>query len=308
MQLLSWFHMPYSSYCFKQVCHWHSQSSIFVQKTQEVQGLLSNLLFVCLFFSAGQDDSIWIFLFHSHWVLPSNLGGGGTPLEIIYSQTGFTEISSSQWQHSGDMLATLITNEHQLFSVSVVPCSATITPNSCHCCLLMTLLKNVYNWQIRLPEYTNSPPSFPLISFPITQACPSFIQFLLLSKITKKNNFCVHHDWLSPSLCSVFRSFIGCLSSAQHKEGNHPSSETWHGSSCPKGDLIQPSVSSSKSPSQREADSSSWERQPKDKVSALSRLEDTGKPVHNFVEAHIVVHPLGLVKHTPTLCSLLGLQ
>lgn len=50
----------------------------------------------------------------------------------------------------------------------------------------------------------------------------------------------------------------------------------------------------------------SWERQAKDK--ALSRLEDTGKPMHDFVEAYIVVHPLALVKGTPALCSSLGLQ
>lgn len=62
MQLLSWFHVPYSSYCFKQVCHCNSQSSIFVQKIQQVQGLLQNLLFVWLFF-------IWLFLFHSHCAL-----------------------------------------------------------------------------------------------------------------------------------------------------------------------------------------------------------------------------------------------
>lgn len=71
--------------------------------------------------------------------------------------------------------------------------------------------------------------------------------------------------------------------------------------------LIQPSVSSNKSPSQREADSSSWERQPKDKVCALSRLEDTGKPMYNFFEADIIVHPPALVKSPPALCSLLGL-
>lgn len=51
----------------------------------------------------------------------SSLGGASTPLEIIYSQTGFMEMCSSQWQHSRDMLATLITNEHQLFSVGRVP-------------------------------------------------------------------------------------------------------------------------------------------------------------------------------------------
>jgi len=43
--------------------------------------------------------------------------------------------------------------------------------------------------------------------------------------------------------------------------------------------LIQPSVSPNKSPSRREADSSSLRSQPKDKASALTRLEDTGKLV-----------------------------
>lgn len=56
VQLLSWSHLPYSSYCFKQVCHCNSQSTIFLQKTQKVKGLLHNLLFVCVFFSAGQDE------------------------------------------------------------------------------------------------------------------------------------------------------------------------------------------------------------------------------------------------------------
>lgn len=47
----------------------------------------------------------------------SSLGGRSTPFELIYSQSAFTEICSSQWQHSGVMLATLITNEHQFFFV-----------------------------------------------------------------------------------------------------------------------------------------------------------------------------------------------
>lgn len=43
--------------------------------------------------------------------------------------------------------------------------------------------------------------------------------------------------------------------------------------------LNQPSASCNESPPQREADSSSLGWQPKDKVSALTRLEDTGKPM-----------------------------
>lgn len=88
-----------------------------------------------------KSSLIWIFL-PPVTGCSSSLGGGSTPLEIIYSQTGFIHICS-QWQHSGDMLATLITNEHQPFSVGRVPCSATITPSSCWCCLLMALLKDV---------------------------------------------------------------------------------------------------------------------------------------------------------------------
>lgn len=107
VQLLSWFHVPYSSYCFKQICRCNSQSSIFVQKIQKVQGLLQNLLFVWLFF-------IWIFLFPSHCML---LQPGRKKHTFWAYQSGFTEICSSQWQHSGVMLATLITNEHQFFFV-----------------------------------------------------------------------------------------------------------------------------------------------------------------------------------------------
>lgn len=79
-------------------------------------------LAVCFVFQLVRMKSsfTWI-LFFTVTGCSSTLGGGGTPLGIIYSQTGFTEICSTHWQHSGDVLATLATNEHQLFSMGRVP-------------------------------------------------------------------------------------------------------------------------------------------------------------------------------------------
>lgn len=71
MQLLSWFHMPYSSYCFEQVYHCNLAAFLYRRLNKCRVFLIICSLAVCFVFQLARMKSsfTWILFFHSHWLL-----------------------------------------------------------------------------------------------------------------------------------------------------------------------------------------------------------------------------------------------